>query len=422
MNIVQELINLFEEAKNSAPVESEAFFYELLKRQYQEIDQAVQERRGNFAIVSCYSPMELLHAMDIIPLTTILHACVTSMVRPCQEFLDAVTGYGVPVEICTMHRAAAGMAIAGAFPLPDFIIGTSEVCDPEIKTTEVIARLLNRPNFYIEQVPSYDLIHPHHWYNQEVLAYYKKELEALISFLEKQTGKRFDIDRLREVIELSNEAAALYQEVTRLREHVPTPLRNIDFFYHCLVYTLFAGKQEAIDYFSICLREAREVIEGKRPFPHQERHRISWFFCLPCYSMDLFNWMEQEHGVTIPVDIVNYWTGEEEVMDPADPIDAIARKSYWAPLAAVYIGPGEKWSERAVEMSQRGKVEAAVLMNNYNCKEGCVIMRLIKDTVQRKLGIPVKFIDADVIDPSLAPPESLKDELEGFFESLEEKV
>ena len=420
MNIVKELVGLCGIARDNAPTESEAFCYELLKRQYQKIDEAVEEKKGNFAIVSCYSPMELLHAMDILPLTTLLHAAITSMVRPCQDFLDAVTGYGVPVDICSMHRTAAGMAIAGAFPTPDFIIGTSEVCDPEIKTTEVIARILNRPNFYLEQVASYDVIHPHHWYNEGVVAYYKKELGALVGFIEKQTGKNLDIDRLREVIKLSNEAAALYREVSRLREHVPTPVRNVEFFYHCLIYSLFAGTQEAVDYFNLCLKDAREVVEGKRSLPYEEKHRISWLFCLPCYSMDLFNWMEKEHGVVIPVDMVNYWTGDEEEMDPSDPIDAIARKGYWAPLAAVYIGPGEKWSERAVELSQKGKVEAAVIMNNYNCKEGCFILRLIRDTVQERLGIPVKIIDADVIDPSLAPPDSLKDELEGFFETLEE--
>ena len=56
-----------------------------------------------------------------------------------------------------------------------------------------------------------------------------------------------------------------------------------------------------------------------------------------------------------------------------------------------------------------------------NCRQGCAMVRPVKDALLREAGIPTVVVDIDVLDPSFVSDDDIKDKLEGFFEVLAER-
>ena len=400
-----------ERSGEGIPLKSVGYCYNLMADYFERAAQAAEQRDNPFAILHMYTPSELFYAMDIVPLHTEFHALFAIPMIGVQAQFDATAGYGTPVEACSAQRAMIGMAKNGLIPQPDFIVSSSAVCDAEIKSFEVLAKHFQCPNFVIDQP---------YWDNQKGIEYYVKELEDLVLFLEDQTGKRLDQNRLRQTVELSRQATKLYKEISQYRKSTPSPMRNLDFFNLCTVYCLMAGTREAVDYFRLVRDEVRAQVEGKGPaLRAEEKFRVSCVFCVPCFAMDILDWMEQEHGVTIACDLGAFWLVDEE-MDPDKPLETLARKAFHIPLALPIVGPADNWSESAVRMSQEYQVDGTIMFAPITCKQGCACLRMVKDAIQDRLGIPTLVADCDIIDPSVVSPDELKNKLEGFFETLEE--
>jgi benzoyl-CoA reductase/2-hydroxyglutaryl-CoA dehydratase subunit BcrC/BadD/HgdB len=85
-------------------------------------------------------------------------------------------------------------------------------------------------------------------------------------------------------------------------------------------------------------------------------------------------------------------------------------------------GPAELgWLPDTVGDAIAYKVEGAVYWAHIGCKQGCALIRIIRDALREEAGIPTLVLDIDVVDPSFVSEEELKDKLEGFFERLEEE-
>lgn len=392
------------------PLESVRLYYDLMARYYARIEEAERTHHRPLVILGIYTPIELFYAMDIVPCHAELHAMNAACLGGCQGYFDTAAAYGTPIEACSIQRAMIGMAKGGLLPTPDFIVSAAGVCDSEVKSLEVLVKHFGCPYFLTDMPYQGD---------PAGVAYYLKELEALVPFLESQTGRPLDWGRLEETVELSRQAAVLYRQVNEARKACPSPMRNQDFFNMCTVYAMMAGTQEAVDYFEVVAREVREQVEGKRPpLRPQERFRLSCAFCFPAFSPELLNWMEQEHGAAIAIDLVNYWRGEEE-MDARRPLESLAKKAFYLPLAMPFIGPVENWSRSVIEMGRGYSLDGSIFFAPVTCKEGCATIRILKDRMREEAGIPTLVADCDMIDPSVVSEEELKGKLEGFFETLE---
>jgi benzoyl-CoA reductase/2-hydroxyglutaryl-CoA dehydratase subunit BcrC/BadD/HgdB len=398
-------------AQEETPLRSVSLFYDLMANYFQRAALVSEQRDVPFAILHMYTPSELFYAMDIVPLHAEFYVLFATPMTGVQAQFDAAAAYGTPIEACSAQRAMIGMAKNGLIPKPDFIVSSSAVCDAEIKSFEVLAKHFQCSHFTIDQP---------YWDNPQGIDYYIQELEELISFLEGHTGKKLQRDRLRETVELSRQATLLYQEISHYRKTPPSPMRNLDFFNLCTLYCLLAGTREAIDYFQTVKSEVKAQVEGKgEVLRAEEKFRLSCVFCVPCFAMDILDWMEQEHGVTIASDLGGFWL-REEAWDPANPLESLAKKAFYSPLALPIIGPVDNWCESAVRMSREYQVDGAVVFAPITCKQGCATLRVVKDAIQDQLGIPTLVADCDIIDPSVVSPDELKSKLEGFFETLEE--
>ena len=75
------------------------------------------------------------------------------------------------------------------------------------------------------------------------------ELRSLVAFLERQTGRKLDIDRLAETVDLVDRTWNLVWETHELRRARPTPMGTGDVFNTMVPQVFMLGTQQALDFY-----------------------------------------------------------------------------------------------------------------------------------------------------------------------------
>ena len=382
-------------------------FYEVMLKYYQMLDQAREE--GKPIVWAGGIPTEIFYAMDLVPFFPEFHCMVVATQADPAPYLDASAGYGLPVEICSVHRVMTGMDLMQQLPTPDLVAYQSYVCDSGFKFYD------SRQEYH--QCPSYLMDTP---YGRDAnsMKYYAHELEGFVAFLEEHTGQKLDRDRLEEIMKLSQEAYQYFYEIGELRKATPTPLQAREAFRNFSVYGTLLGRPEAVEYFRTQRDETKARVERGQGAVSQENYRLAWLYVPPNYALSVFDWMEVEYGATIPMDIFNYLADIE--WDISKPIDTLTQKMIHNVLFRECGGEVENATQEASRMVKDYKMDGAIYFTQIGCKQGCGILRRLKDVLQGEIGVPLLIIDGDVVDPSIMPVEELKTKIEEFFELLEE--
>jgi len=391
---------------------SDELYYELLLRYFERILSAREQGKplvGHTVVI----PPEIFYAMDIVP----MHLEFTSMVTAqllglYEDFYSAAKTFGFTPEVCSAHRLLAANVILGWLPRPDAFIWSNQVCDNTAKCGDVPMNLYGTPGFFIDR--------PYRYVEREV-RYFTRELENLVHFLEQVTGHRMDWDRLKEVVRLSGEAMALQREITRLRKTVPAPMKSRRFLNLFALNQYFSGTPEEVDFVRCVRDEVKAMAEkGQGPVP-EEKYRILNLFLPPMYLWKLMDWMEREHGAVSGMEpYCSHW-GEGEV-DPNKPLESLARKNFYRPICRPMHGPAaEGILQDSVQDAIEYKADGAIYWAHIGCRQADGCIRILKDALREKAGIPMLVVDNDICDPSYASEGQMKEAIEGFFETLEER-
>lgn len=412
MDPIKTIIKGFEKRlahRKDHPTEKSAeFFYQGIMKYYQRIDEAREERKP-LAWIGALVPVEILYAMDIVPFVPELHVAIAASQGNMVGYLDASAGWGLPVELCSIHRTMTGMTIHNDLPTPDLMVNTSWVCDSGLKSFGSLREHYGCPDFMLD-LPRFQ--------NEDGIRYYTKELTNLVQFLEESTGHRLNRDRLREAMESSHRANRLFYEVNELRKGVPCPIRARDAFRNFTVYKHLAGTPDAVSYFEALLQEVKARVEAGTGAIPNESHRLYWIYVTPNYALNIFDWMEEEHGAVVVMDMFNAIA--KDTCDPSEGIPSLAQKGFQELLARTLGGPIEVCATEAIRIAQEYQVDGAVFLSHIGCKQGGGMIRMIKDALKEKAGVPTLILDGDVIDPSVLPIEQFKSKLEEFFEMIED--
>ncbi|OGW17355.1 MAG: hypothetical protein A3G93_04425 [Nitrospinae bacterium RIFCSPLOWO2_12_FULL_45_22] len=412
---MQELINKLEGVKElykDSSFRSVLPYLDLVIKYYERVISAKEQ--GKFLVghtVMC--PIELFYAMDIVPLHIEAYALYNNFFGDLKEYLELAAQVGFPPEICSAHRVTDAMVLAQAFPKPDFFVFSSQACDNTPKSGEGMAEMYGSPGYFLDRPYVYDDLS---------LAYYTEEYEGLIQFLEEQTGRKMDYDRLKEIVARSYRVTELCLELNELRKAVPEPFPCEGLFAQVAVMWLMAGTAEAVTFYEQMRDEVKERVDKGIGVLPEERYRLILPFVIPFWDMSIMDWMQEEHGAVIVADILNAWGHDPYwLKNPNKPVENLARKTFVHPACYQLHGPMEPFIESMVKSAQEYRVDGAVFFAHIGCRQACACIRAVKDELQDKLDLPVAVIDCDLVDKSFTSTEEVKGKLEEFFERMEEK-
>lgn len=390
--------------------ESAALYCELMSQYWQRILEAHEQ--GEFiAGHSVLVPPEIFYAMGIVPyhLECVITASMI-VLKEQESFLAAAKAFGLTPEVCSTHRAIAAAFTQGWLPSPNVVVWNNEVCDNTAKSNELVREHCQIPGFYFDC--------PYRC-SEVSISYLAAKFAELVRFLEEESGRKMDWERLVEALRLSRRMVELQREINELRKATPSPGSNR--LGSQLLYTGFywIGTPQGVRFYETVRDELKEQV--KRGGGAEERYRLLSLFAPMGYNWKLLDWMKGEHGATIVAEpYCSYW-GEMD-WDFSEPLLTLARRTYAHPECRTMNGPVEEGLvQAAVEDALAYQVDGAIYWAHIGCRQACAVIRILKDALRERVDIPTLTLEMDNCDPSFVSEEEMRTRLEGFFEMLDER-
>jgi len=391
--------------------ESEKLYYQMLSSYYTRLLNAREE--GKFvAAHTVFFPTEILYAMDIVPMHTETTTWMMALFLGDQtELLSAGAELGLVPEICSPHRGLAGAFALGALPRPDVMLWSNLICDNTAKSGELIMEINDCPGFFLD--------HPFQESEDEV-KYLIGELKEMIHFLEEKSGHKMDWDKLSEIVARMDRQIQLFREINELRKAVPSPFSIRGYLQLLTVDYLCPGQPDAIKYLETLRQELADMVREGKGAVSPERFRLMTLFVPPIYRIGFLEKILREYGaVSVVEPLFTYWS--EGRLDPTRPLESVAKKSYLIPESHSMYGPlGERAIKDIVDCAEQYKVDGAIYWAFMGCRHTCATVKVIKDILS-EVDVPMLTVDCDIVDPTINSEEEVREQLERFFELLEDR-
>ena len=357
-------------------------------------------------------PLEIFEAMDCVSLFNEFWGVISDVVKieSVPEALSISNSIGTPQEVCSFFKNMDGLLEAGAWPHTDmFLYGTAS-CD-NVKAFHTLGRRYNIPSFGLER--------PYRPWTPQSMEHWKNEHKRLIEFLENQTGKKMDYDRLKETVRLSYRLTELSLEIEELVRHTPSPMSSECFGGTLLAVRLWPGTQYGVDFLESLKTELQERIDNGIAAVNPERFRIMWSAFTPFWDTTLLAYMQQKYGAVSVIEVLSGWRGDAKwVLDPNDPVGNLAYRSQLAPGNCQY-SPSIDWAMQITGMARKFKVDGAIFNNNWGCKQASGLGPMARDVLMKNSGVPSVTLNVDVIDATYTSRAEVEAQLDSFFEMIE---
>jgi len=399
---------------------------------------------------SLFLPYELFHALGITPFLPEVMAGYIAALGLAPETIKKASSCWYSQDLCTFHRSATAALEMDLFPEPDFIITTNLACDAAQKSFYINSLKYNvKKNFYMINVPYY--------YSEQSVLYLSNQIEKIYNDICLKMGKKPDISRFKEVINLSNEFRKWAIEANNLRKTLvryPPFYNGLNFI---LPFHAFAGTKEAVILYREMYKEFERYLDKKntgnninkklsdnnklinnkpvkntkpvsnklavnnKPMNNNDADinksiidkpikRLLWLHLKPYYNNEIFNILEKENCKVVFEEMnYVYWP----VLDPDRPFESLARKM----LSHFLAGSIERRISVILELVREYRVDGVILFAHWGCRQNNGAARLIKDSL-KKINVPILVLDGDCVDPNNSSQGQIRTRLQAFIEIL----
>lgn len=360
-------------------------------------------------------PVEILIAMDVIPIYPENHAAMCGAAKMGVELCEIAERVGYSRDTCSYFRCDIGSATTGKSPImglpkPDFLLCCNNTCGTVTKWYEALARLFNVPLVFI------DTPYVHDEMTENAVDYTKRQIHRAIGQMESILGKKFDVDRLTEVVALSGEATRLWSEVLATCKSVPSPMNAFDGFILMGPIVTLRGTREVVDFYTMLKEELQQrVTNGVAAVPG-EKYRLMWDN-LPIWFRlrDLSEKFMDLKACVAASTYLNGWVSYG--LGAANPIDAIAR-AYSSAFVNVSIRDRARMMREIVEQFS---IDGIIFHSNRSCRPYSLGQYEIKEMLTKWTGVPGILIEADMNDERAYSEGPVFTRIEAFVETLRPK-
>jgi len=397
-------------AEKPSSSKANKLYYELYVKYYERLISATE--KGNIVVHPTSVPTEIIYAMDLVPmLVTSSTWQMAYSLKMFDKVLAIAKDYGIMDETCSVHRMIGAFAFKGWFPKPVAFVYAAGGCDAFCGSSRLLSHLYD--------VPTYCIDTPYHYTGQDI-AYLTLQLDEMVNLLEETTGRKMDWDRLKESITIAQKQMELFQEIRELRKAVPSPMENRRAWQLNWFNWIYAGSDDGVAFFRTLRDELKERVEKGVGVPGvEEKFRLLDLFMAPAHSFKLLDWMQKERGANIVSEtLIRY--DNDVVLNPDKPLESLARKWAGGPLWNELQGTTDDVVRAAVEDAKAYKVDGAIWWDNNSCRQ-CGCIRMTRDGLLDKIGIPTALVTCDIMDPAFTTYDEMKDSLAQFFELLDSR-
>jgi len=251
--------------------------------------------------------------------------------------------------------------------------------------------------------------------DESILDDVARQTEALVAPLEEVAQAKLDIDRLREVIDLSRQCTVLWKAVLDTAANVPSPITFFDGSIQMGPAVVLRGGQDAVDYYQVLLAELNERVANGVAAIEGERFRIYWEG-MPIWGKlrDLSTQFLELRTCVVASTYCNSWVFED--LDPADPFRSMARA-----YCGIFICRSEDRKEQYIEeMVAKFRVDGILYHDAKTCPNNSNNRYQMPQRLQARLGKPYLVVNGDLNDLRLYSEEQTRTSIQAFAEQLSE--
>ncbi len=370
-------------------------------------------QNGKFiAYVNAFTPVELIYAMDMIPIYPENHAVVIAARHMSVETAQAAEGMGYSMDLCSYARCDLGsiktkLSPTWGLPKPDLLLISNSQCGTLTKWWEVLSRLYGAPMVLIDV--------PHSGRGERdaaAEAYVRAQLEELVGVMEGITGRALDRERLNQTIRLSREASELWARILETGANKPSPITVFDQFISMAPIVSQRGTPEAVEFYRELADELEQRVANGIGAIENERFRLFWDN-LPIWpELRRLSKFLEDRGANLVASLYT-WAWASLAVGEEDPFKDWTEQYLYT--ANLHI---ERRIEQYIELAEEYQLNGFLYHSNRSCKFVSQDIPEVRNAVTKATGIPGLILEADHNDPRLYSIEALESQLENFLEML----
>jgi len=401
----------------------------LFREWFAGLTAAAEAGRGSAYVFVMGSLAELLRTFDFPIVFPEINSLQTAVRRVAHEYLNQAEDHGYSPDICGYVKAdvatqmRSGELPMGRIPKPSIAVYTN-ACNTYIKWAEIWERMYKVPVVTID-VPGTRAAGTQTWPGdpdfENDRAYVLAQLKELIPTLERVSGVRFDIDRLREAMGHANTMNTMWRRALELNAARPSVFNALsDGTIYLGVANGFRGAPEGAQYFTDLVEEMEYKAAHGIGTLTDEQYRLL-FIGVPCYPIfrrftELFT---ELGGTFVGSTYLQFASGGANLgfsYDLAHPLESLAD--------GLLIGVRDAMDNMffqvdiLVRMIDTLAADGLVYHPIKSCRTVSTGLADNRRALMAQRDVPSLFIESDMMDRRVVSEAQLKNRIDAFFEGL----
>ncbi len=410
----------------------------LFREWFSGLSEIAESGRGAAYVFVMGNLIEILRSFDLPVVFPEINALQTAIRRVSGEFLDEAEDYGFSPDICAYVKADVAIHLRGGahpmvkVPKPSLAVLTN-ACNTYIKWAEIWERMFEVPCMVVD-IPGTRAAGcqsaPGDADFANEMAYIKSQVKELIETCERVTGKKFDIDRLRQNMGYANRITRAWRKVLDYNMSRPAVFNALtDGTVYLGVSNCLGGSEEGALYFERLEEEmayrvangigATRNMDGTEELAEQ-RFRLA-FIGVPCYPIfKNFNEMFTKWGgVFVNSAYLTFASGGADMgfeYDLANPIDSLAEgllRRIRETMDQLFFGCPDIETQ-----ASRFGLDGIVYHPIKSCRTISAGLADRRHHMAEDLGLATLYFESDMVDPRVVAEAQMRNRVDAFFEGL----
>jgi benzoyl-CoA reductase subunit B len=404
---------------------------EMITRNYKLLTSTADHGRK---VASTFVPgnlNELLMCFDMLNNLPEINAIQNGMRKVSGDYIAEAEKRGHSEDVCTYVKADIGMMAKGnispngdPLPRPDVLLLSYTGCFTFMKWFELLREEYKCPTAMLHVPYQGDGTT-----TKNMRDYIVKQLrEDVIPTLEKVSGVKFDIDRLRGYLKESARAEDDLVWVLESAKHKPSPIDAYfgGVYYIGPIFTSFRGTPDATEYYRLLRTEIAERIRlGLGPITPEgdmksQRYRLvvegppNW-----THFREFWKMFYDDGAVVVASSYTKVGGVYDQGFrhDPDHPLETLA--DY---CMGVYTNLNLPQRVGLLEKYMNEYQADGLLINSIkSCNSFSAGQLMIMREIEKRTGKPGAFIETDLVDPRYFSAANVKNRLESYFQMIDQK-
>lgn len=401
------------------PLQSAPKLRELLTGYYRDLQSASEDHGRLVAWCSGSGPVEILRAMGLAVYFPENHAALIGASRRSQRYVPRALQEGFSQFASSAMASDIGAMLVGDSPLvtvhgipgpppPDIVAYSTNYGHDLIRWFEYYGRHFGVPSLGLHPPASLDEV------GQIEVTAAGQQILRMIEQIELRTGHKLDLDRLGEVIKLTNRCTRLWGEIQDLCRTVPAPMTFFDTLVHMAPAIVMRGTPEAVEYYELLKAEIEDRVAQRVAAVPGERFRFYWEGPPIWPALRPLSELFQGHRVAVVASTYCRLSALEG-MDPRNPIASMARV-----YTGIFHNRSDAWKEDAlVRAFTDYGVDGVVYHEGRTTPSESNVRYGLEVRLRRRTGLQALVIEGDTHDQRLFSLNQIMQKLRDFIEMQE---